>query len=147
MKKYTLVLLLCIAIVSISCANSDEITITTPNKQRIVLEIATTDEARQLGLMFRTSLESDRGMIFVFPDNTIRMFWMKNTYIPLSIAYLDMNGVVVHIADMTPLSLEGISSLYAAKYAIELNQGMFDTLNIKKGTRLTLPKTLLRKVE
>jgi hypothetical protein len=112
------------------------------NGQRISVEIADSPEERAEGLMFRSSLAEDHGMLFVFPAPQILSFWMKNTSIPLSIAYLDADGTVLEIYDMEPHSLESITSRRPALYALEVNQGTFDRLGVEPGDRLVLPENL-----
>ena len=75
--------------------------------------------------MFREELPEDRGMLFVFPDERVLEFWMRNTEIPLSIAFADASGRIVRIADMEPLSDAPVSSGAPARYALEVNRGWF----------------------
>ena len=109
---------------------------------RIYVEIADTPEERAEGLMFRSSLPADRGMLFVFPEPQPLAFWMKNTAIPLSIAYIARDGTILEIHDMEPYSLESVASRQPALYALEVNQGTFERLGIEPGDRLRLPKNL-----
>lgn len=109
---------------------------------RIYVEIADTPEERAEGLMFRSSLPADHGMLFVFPEPQPLAFWMKNTQIPLSIAYIDQDGTVLEIHDMEPYSLETVPSRQPALYALEVNQGTFERLGIEPGDRLRLPENL-----
>ena len=97
------------------------------------VELAITHETRQYGLMMRDSMPTNSGMLFVYPDVKPRSFWMKDTRIPLSIAFADADGKIVKIADMKPFVTQGTKSLYPAKYALEMNKGWFDTNNVKKG--------------
>lgn len=101
------------------------------------VEVASTPETRAKGLMHRDHLPADRGMLFVYPDEEPLGFWMKNTRIPLSIAYADRHGTIVRIADMTPYSLDRVPSLYPAMYALEVNQGWFREHGVEKGDRIT----------
>ena len=107
--------------------------------QPFTLELAATDKTRQHGLMHRQSLPSDRGMLFVFPDEAPRSFWMRNTLIPLDIVYLDAAGKVVSISQMKPLDETGVHSAGPAKYAIELNEGAAAKAGVKVGDVLTIP--------
>ena len=97
------------------------------------VELAITPETRQYGLMMRDSMPTNSGMLFVYPDIKPRSFWMKDTRIPLSIAFADSDGKIVKIADMKPFVTESTKSLYPAKYALEMNQGWFDDNNVQKG--------------
>ena len=99
----------------------------------IQVEVADESHERQLGLMHRTKMDSNAGMIFVYKDAQIRSFWMKNTYIPLSIAYVDSSCKVVHITDMTPLNTKGVSSNVPVQFALEMNQGWFDVKGVGVG--------------
>ena len=101
--------------------------------QTLSVEIADEPHEHALGLMYRKSLPPQSGMLFVYDTAKPRAFWMKNTFIPLSIAYINEKGVIVHLADMTPLSTKSVPSIYPAQYALEVNQGWFEQHNIKKG--------------
>lgn len=105
------------------------------------LEVAATNAEREKGLMFRKSMPIDHGMLFVFPDVAPRQFWMKNTLLPLDIAYLDEGGLVLNIAQMYPNDLTPVPSDGPAKYAIELNQGLSQRIGLKAGDHVTLPVT------
>jgi len=100
---------------------------------RLRVEIAATPEARRVGLMHRDRLAADGGMLFVYPDEQVRGFWMKDTRIPLSIAFATRSGKIVHIADMQPFDTGRVSSLAPATYAIEVNQGWFAEHGIDAG--------------
>jgi uncharacterized membrane protein (UPF0127 family) len=97
------------------------------------VEIADCDASRKRGLMGRLTLEENTGMLFVFKDSRRRSFWMKETYLPLSIAYLDNVGRILNIESMAPLSMQSIKSFGPAKYAVEMADGWFDKRNIKPG--------------
>lgn len=103
----------------------------------IVVEIADTPDRAQRGLMFRKSMPQDEGMIFVFGQEQERAFWMKNTYLPLSIAYIGKNKKIVDIQDMKPAPNEISPPSYPSKkpamYALEMNQGWFNKNKIKVG--------------
>ena len=100
------------------------------------VEVASDQKNIQKGLMHRDKLSKDSGMLFIFPQEEERSFWMKNTKIPLSIAYLDKEGFILNIDDMTPNSTESVNSNGKAKYAIEVHQGWFDTKGIRPGARV-----------
>ncbi|MGB0638609.1 MAG: DUF192 domain-containing protein [Myxococcota bacterium] len=99
----------------------------------VVAEVADTPVARRVGLMGRASLAPDTGMLFVFPQESERSFWMKNTPLPLSIAYMDAKGRIVHMADMTPLSTDPVPSKLPALYALEMTQGWFKEHGVMVG--------------
>lgn len=96
-------------------------------------EIADTQAKRAKGLMLRTTLSDNAGMLFVFPDEQIRCFWMKNTLIPLSIAYIDNQGKILEIADMFPLNENSICSRQEVRFALEVNQHWFRKHGITVG--------------
>ena len=102
----------------------------------VQVEIADTDDERQTGLMGRTALAADAGMLFVFGQEQPLSFWMKNTLIPLSIAYIDDRGTIVDIQDMEPLDETSHPSAAPARYALEVNQGFFEEHGIRVGDRL-----------
>ena len=99
----------------------------------ITVEIANTDETRQQGLMHRTSLPDGEGMLFVFDRDQILSFWMKDTLIPLSIAFIAYDGRIIEIKDMEPLDLNPVRSSRSVRYALEVPQGWFDRSGIKPG--------------
>jgi uncharacterized protein len=110
--------------------------------RRFTLEVADDDAERAQGLMHRKSMPADHGMIFVFPDVAQRGFWMKNTYIPLDIIYLDAAGRVVSIKQMFPQELNNTPSDRPAKYAIEINQGLSSKIGLKPGDTIDIPADL-----
>jgi uncharacterized protein len=91
--------------------------------------------------MYRTTLGENRGMLFVFPDERERSFWMKDTLIPLSVAFIDSERRIIDIQDMKPLDDEPPSYVSAepAQYALEVNQGFFEKRSVKVGDRVELP--------
>lgn len=105
---------------------------------RIFAEVAATPEERNLGLMFRESLAPDSGMLFVFENERPARFWMKNTLIPLSIAYISSAGVVVNLCDMQPGdTITRYPSAGPVRYALEANAGWFVQHGIKPGDTVT----------
>lgn len=110
----------------------------------LTAEVADTDPLRASGLMHRRTLASDHGMLFVFPDDQQRCFWMKNTLIPLSIAFIDKHGTIVALDDMQPLSEASHCSGAQARYALEVNRGWFHRHSIRVGDniRAVLPDSL-----
>ena len=114
------------------------------NDCNIYAEVANTPVGRAQGLMHRDNLGPDCGMLFVFPDLLHRSFWMKETHMPLSIAYLSEQGVILNIADMEPHNLEGVKSKGAASYALEMTRGWFDQNGILTGDKVKgLPTDLV----
>ncbi len=106
------------------------------------VEIADDDAERQRGLMERTELAESAGMLFIFGRERPLSFWMKDTLIPLSIAYVDEDGYIVDIQDMQPLDTTGHLSAEPAKYALEVNQGFFEERGIEVGDRVEVPEGL-----
>ena len=106
-------------------------------------EIAHTLAARQQGLMHRDSMAENSGMLFMYKDSKEREFWMKDTRLPLTIAYADSLGKIVRLVDMQPFDLSHTQSLAPAKYALEMNQGWFERHNVEVGDRIKgIPKDL-----
>jgi len=101
------------------------------------VEVAATPQHRQTGLMGRKSLADDAGMLFVFEHQDIHCFWMKNTFVPLSIAFLADDGSIVNIADMQPQTLDFHCSKAAVRYALEVPQGGFRDRWIRPGMRIS----------
>ena len=103
---------------------------------RIEAEVASNNAERATGLMSRPSMPIHRGMLFVFPEAGVQCFWMKNTLIPLSIAFLDDSGVIVQIADMQPQSLDNHCSAKPVRFALEMNAGWFKSRGLAAGARI-----------
>jgi uncharacterized membrane protein (UPF0127 family) len=105
----------------------------------IRVETAITDQLRQRGLMYRTKLHPNHGMLFIFKEERERNFWMKNTIIPLDIAYADQNGKIITILSMRP---NDVDSRYVsngkAMYALEMEEGWFAKHNVKVGDVMNL---------
>ncbi|CAG0983428.1 hypothetical protein BURK1_01866 [Burkholderiales bacterium] len=103
----------------------------------VTAEVAGTPEQRTIGLMYRFSLPADHGMLFVFAAPQPLAFWMRNTYIPLSIAYIDADGRILNVADMAPRDESTHASHGAALYALEMRKGWFAERRLGPGTRVT----------
>jgi hypothetical protein len=103
---------------------------------RLVAEVAATEATRTLGLMNRFSLQPDHGMLFVFKEPRPQAFWMKNTYVPLSIAFIDGEGRIINIEDMVPQTESTHPSRGPALYALEMKKGWFADRNIAPGARV-----------
>ena len=130
--------IICVFVILAACADGIERTTITVGGHRFAVEIADTPEEREQGLMFREALDADHGMVFIFPDERPRSFWMRNTPLPLSIAYIDAQGIILEIHDMEPFSLEPVRSRFPARYALEVNRGRFRELGIEPGDRVDL---------
>ncbi|MDR2014537.1 MAG: DUF192 domain-containing protein [Azoarcus sp.] len=114
-------------------------------KHRIEAEVAANEQARNFGLMYRSHLPPGQGMIFVYPSPTRICMWMKNTLIPLSVAFLDEEGRILNIEDMTPHSEESHCAVKPARHALEMNQGWFARHGVKAGERIEGVKSLSAK--
>jgi len=99
-------------------------------------ELAVSAEQQATGMMFRTTMGANEGMLFVNDDAGVRCFWMRNTLIPLTIAFLDDDGTIVNLADMQPQSDRSHCSARPVRYALEMNQGWFAKRGIQPGFRL-----------
>ena len=110
--------------------------------QNIILncEVADTAYKQQLGLMNRDHLDDDKGMIFIFKYPVRINFWMKNTKIPLSIAFIDAEGYILGVNEMQPYSLKKVTSFQKFQYAVEANSGWFKKNFIKAGTKVKFIK-------
>jgi uncharacterized membrane protein (UPF0127 family) len=135
---------LCIAFIAVNtgfagCAShklkTTVLSITRPDSEpvEITVEIARTDQERAQGLMHRKKLPDGEGMIFVFERDEQLSFWMKNTVIPLSIAFIASDGRITEIKDMQPLDLTSVTSSRSVRYALETPQGWFNRAGVKPG--------------
>jgi hypothetical protein len=99
-------------------------------------EVADSMSARMTGLMHRKSMPQNAGMVFVFEEKSTHCMWMKNTLIPLSVAFIDESGTIVNIADMQPHSEQSHCAARPVRYALEMNRGWFAQRGIGPGTKL-----------
>ena len=106
--------------------------------QTITVELARTETQRAQGLMHRKTINDGEGMLFIFEKDQILSFWMKNTLIPLSIAYISSDGRILEIYDMEPGNLVPVTSRRSGRYALEVNQGWFNRAGIGVGDRLDI---------
>jgi uncharacterized membrane protein (UPF0127 family) len=103
---------------------------------RIEAEVAATQATRMTGLMQRRAMAQQRGMLFVFDESRQHCMWMKNTFIPLSVAFLDEGGRIINVEDMQPHSEENRCAAKPARYALEMNLGWFKSRNLGPGTAI-----------
>jgi len=108
-------------------------------KVNMTVEIADTNESRELGLMHRASMDPDAGMLFSWTEDVEGGFWMYNTILPLSIAYISADGTILNIEDMQPLDQNTTRAAGPYRYALEANQGYFRAHEITAGDKVTLP--------
>jgi len=99
-------------------------------------EVADSMSTRMTGLMHRKSMAPNAGMVFVFGENATHCMWMKNTLIPLSVAFIDEAGAIINIADMQPHSEQSHCAARPARYALEMNKGWFAQRGVKAGAKL-----------
>jgi uncharacterized protein len=126
----------------VGCSEAHERYPLTIAGERLLVEVADTPESRQVGLMHRTELGERHGMLFVFDESAHRTFWMKDTHVPLSIAYIDERWTIREILDMEPLSLEPVPSRVPVRYALEVNRNTFERLGIRVGARVVISDEL-----
>jgi uncharacterized membrane protein (UPF0127 family) len=132
--RHTLIATALVALCATTVAAADLATLELTIKgQRLVAEIAATDATRETGLMNRFSLQPDHGMLFVFRQPRPQAFWMKNTYVPLSIAFIGADGRILNIEDMAPQTESTHPSRGSALYALEMKKGWFAQHGIEAG--------------
>ena len=106
---------------------------------RLDVQVAATPEQRQIGLMFRKEMPQHEGMIFIFDQPAQQCFWMKNTLLPLSAAFIADDGTIVNIEDMKPLVLDSHCSAKPVRYVLEMNKGWFAKKGVQAGSKLQGP--------
>jgi uncharacterized membrane protein (UPF0127 family) len=125
-----------------SASVKSELSIITSNgsKHNFLVEVARTEEEKKIGLMFRKTLAKNAGMLFLYKREALRLMWMKNTFIPLDILFIDKEGVIKRVVKRTvPHSLATISSRQSVLAVLELRGGITSSLDIKKGDRIEHP--------
>lgn len=136
-------------LILVACARDDttphqyQVTVSDADSTRVVqVEIAATPQQRQQGLMWRQALDPDWGMLFLFPGLSGGGFWMRNTYVPLDIAYIGADGTVQEIRAAKPLDLTTLTPERPYRYVLEVNQGWFEEHGLGVGSKVTLPENL-----
>lgn len=147
-KKKNIFIIYCIIIIAVSapfaaCAKKLQTQTLTLRKNdggtvQVAAEMARTEDERNNGYMRRKNIPDGTGMLFLFDRDQILSFWMKNTPTPLSIAFIDSQGRIRDIFDMTPYSLANINSTVNVRYALEVPQGWFSRVGIKTGDMLVV---------
>ena len=125
-----------------SASVKSELSIITSNglKHNFLVEVARTEKEKKIGLMFRKTLAKNAGMLFLYKREALRLMWMKNTFIPLDILFIDKKGVIKRVVKRTiPHSLATISSRQSVLAVLELRGGITSSLEIKKGDRIEHP--------
>ena len=133
-KAVITAVLLCVSTITFP-AELPEIRLTI-GKSSVTAEVANTETQRATGLMNRRMLPEDRGMLFVFPEIALHAMWMMNTYVPLSVAVMDRDGVIINIEDMQPQTQDTHPAARPARYALEVNLGWFRKRGIKPGDKV-----------
>ena len=105
----------------------------------IQAQVAATPEQRSVGLMFRQDMPANEGMVFVFEEPAGQCFWMKNTLLPLTAAFVADDGTIVNLADMKPQTEDSHCSAKPVRYVLEMNQGWFAKRGLKAGAKLSGP--------
>ena len=156
-KRRRLYLLAVLVCVSLLCKGFWDVCYGEPKRNKILpinvagieleVELATTFEEQSLGLMYRDKLEENGGMLFVYPRESFLSFWMKDTRIPLSIAFIKADGRIIQIESMKPYSLNTHVSKEKVKYALEMNDGWFRVHNVKEGDTVKIPLTMYEKTK
>lgn len=108
----------------------------TVGMHRIDAQVAKAPQERQIGLMHRKEMPPQEGMLFIFEQPAEQCFWMKNTLLPLTAAFVDDDGTIVNLADMKPQTLDSHCSTKPVRYVLEMNQGWFAKKGIKAGAKL-----------
>ena len=103
----------------------------------IQAQVASTPDQRSIGLMFRREMPANEGMLFIFEQPQTQCFWMKNTLLPLTAAFVADDGTIVNLADMKPQTTDSHCSTQPVRFVLEMHQGWFDKRGIKAGTRLS----------
>lgn len=106
---------------------------------QIDAQVASTPQQRTIGLMYRRDMPQHEGMLFVFEQPSRQCFWMKNTYLPLTAAFVADDGTIVNLADMKPRTEDSHCSARPVRYVLEMNQGWFAKKGIKAGAKLSGP--------
>jgi len=130
---------LCFAVAAACTADTGDRLELLAGAHRIDAEVADTPAARATGLMHRDALAADQGMLFVYPQAGRHCMWMRNTMLPLSVAFLDEDGAVINVADMAPQSDALHCAATPARYALEMNRGWFRQHGIDSGMRIEIP--------
>jgi hypothetical protein len=137
----TLLLALCVGAGAASAQEGPQLNLQrvelTAGMHRIDAQVAATPQQRQIGLMHRKEMPQQEGMLFVFEQPATQCFWMRNTLLPLTAAFVEDDGTVVNLADMKPQTEDSHCSAKPVRYVLEMNQGWFAKRGIKAGAKLS----------
>jgi uncharacterized membrane protein (UPF0127 family) len=134
-----MIVLLCISLMILGCGKSLDRIQLSINGTVLTVEVARSEAEREKGLMYRKSLGLREGMLFVFEKEEHLAFWMKDTPLPLSIAFLSSSGKILQIEEMQPFSLDQKRSRISARYALEMAKGAFQEIGAKEGDMVVMP--------
>lgn len=119
-----------------ACAQATSFFELSAGMYRIEVEVAATPASRAQGLMHRKQMPEQRGMLFVFPESAIHCMWMKNTLLPLAVAFLDEQGTILNVEEMQPQTENNHCAAKPARYALEMNAGWFKRRGLAAGTAI-----------
>lgn len=138
MKQFFIITIFSFFILT-GCSEEKDLVSITVGNDVYHIEVAVTREEQTVGLMNRNELEPYTGMIFTYKEDRKLSFWMKNTYVPLSIAFISKDGTIKEIHHMKPKSLTPVNSTHSVRYALELPQGSFERSGVSLGDKIVLP--------
>jgi uncharacterized membrane protein (UPF0127 family) len=149
-RLFTLLLALCAAVPTLAWSNGQAQTALprvslSAGMHLIQAQVASTPEQRSIGLMFRREMPVNEGMLFVFEEPATQCFWMKNTLLPLTAAFVADDGTIVNLVDMQPQTLDSHCSTRPVRYVLEMNQGWFAKRGVAAGSRLGGPTFAARR--
>jgi len=140
MKRLFLTLLVALSAATASAQDTPQTTLPRIKLQagmyQLDVQVAQTPEQRSIGLMFRAEMPTHEGMLFVFEQPSVQCFWMKNTLLPLTAAFVADDGTIVNLADMKPQTTDSHCSTKPVRFVLEMNQGWFAKKGLKAGSRL-----------
>ncbi|WP_310645715.1 DUF192 domain-containing protein [Limnohabitans sp.] len=140
MKRLFLTLLIALGTAAVSAQDTPQTTLPRIKLQagmyQMDVQVAQTPEQRSIGLMFRAEMPTHEGMLFVFEQPSTQCFWMKNTLLPLTAAFVADDGTIVNLADMKPQTTDSHCSTKPVRFVLEMNQGWFAKKGLKAGSRL-----------
>jgi uncharacterized membrane protein (UPF0127 family) len=141
MKQLFITLLMALATTAVSAQDAPQTTLPRIKLQagmhQMDVQVAQTPEQRSIGLMFRADMPPHEGMLFVFEQPSVQCFWMKNTLLPLTAAFVADDGTILNLADMKPQTTDSHCSAKPVRFVLEMNQGWFAKKGLKPGSRLS----------
>lgn len=143
MKKRFFILIIALSIIFLTGCSEEKKTVSITVGNNIYhVEVAVTQEEQSLGLMGRKEIDPYNGMIFVYIEDRKLSFWMKNTYVPLSIAFISKDGTIKEIHHMKPESLTPVISTHSVRFALELPLGSYKQSGVSVGYKIILPELI-----